>query len=131
MLAVVITGLLTATCRTRDAEPINVSVRDVVIDPYAVDGKLVRLYGFLHQAPDGDALYWHEADIKQSISSHAVGVQYSSPAATEAASDGTLIAVEGIFYATKPPQHGWSSDTPSFAERYNGALVDATRVQVR
>ena len=126
-----ITGLLTATCTTRDAEPINVSVRDVVIDPYAVDGKLVRLHGFLHQAPDGAALYWHEADIKQSIPSHAVGVQYSSPADSAAAPDGTFIVVEGIFHATKPPQRGWSSDTPSFAERYNGALADATRVQVR
>ena len=125
------TSLLTATCTTRDAEPINVSVRDVVIDPYAVDGKLVRLYGFLRQAPEGDALYWDEHDITQSIPSHAVGVHYSSPAPAAAEPDGTYIAVEGIFHATKPPRRGWSSETVALAARYNGALVDARRVHVR
>ena len=131
MLAVVMTGLLTATCTTRDAEPINVSVRDVVIDPYAVDGKLVRLYGFVHQAPDGDALYWHQSDIKLSIPSHAVGVHYSSPAPSDAEPDGRYVAVEGIFYAAKPPRRGWTSETTAVGERYNGALIDARRVQVR
>ena len=123
--------LLTATCSQPPAEPINVSVRDVVIDPYAVDGKLVRLYGLLHHTADGDALYWHEADIQQSIASHAVGVHYSSPPAAEVERDGMHVAMEGIFYAAKPPRRGRSSKMRAMDERYNGALVGARRVHVR
>ena len=134
ILAVVIAALLSATCTTRDAarEPIEVSVRDVVIDPYAVDGKLVRIYGLLHHTRDGDALYWLEADMKRSAESQAVAVHYASPAPqSDDEADGGHVALEGIFYATKPRRRGWTSETTSVPEQFNGALVDARRVQTR
>ena len=132
ILAIVSAGLLSTTCTTRDAEPIVVSVRDVVVDPYAVDGKLVRLFGLLHHTRDGDALYWLEADVTRSTDSHAVAVHYSTAAPTPTdATDGSYVALEGIFYATKPQRRGWSSETAAVPERFNGSLVDARRVQAR
>lgn len=107
-------------------------MRDVVIDPYAVDGKLVRLIGLLHHTRDGDALYWHEADIKRSVGSHGVAVHYSSPApASHQEADRSHVVLEGIFYATKPQRRGWNSETAGVCERFNGALVDARRIQTR
>ena len=132
ILTVVIAALLSATCTTREAEPIDVSVRDVAIDPYAVDGKLVRLFGFLHHTREGDALYWLGADTRRSIESQPVAVHFSSTApAAHQEPDGSYIVLEGIFHATKPQRRGWSSETAAAGERFNGALVDARRVQTR
>lgn len=116
----IFSALLTATCSLHDEKPIVVSVRDVVIDPYAVDGKLVNLVGLLHRGPKGDALYWHQQDIEQSNHSHAVSVQLPSWP-DGAGRRGTYVAVEGIFEA----------DHDQRGSTFNGALLDARRVQVR
>lgn len=126
-----VAGLLTTSCTTRDPDPIEVSVRDVVIDPYAVDGRLVRLHGLLRHGSSGAALYWPQGDIKHSIASHAVGVHYSSPPVAAGEPDGTYVAVEGFFYAARPPRRGWSSADKAIGPRYNGNLVDARPVRVR
>ncbi len=132
VFAVVIPGLLAATCTSPDAQPIDVSVRDVVIDPYAMDGRRVRLFGFLHHTRERDALYWRGADIKPSIDSDGVAVHYSSRApASHHETDGSLVVLEGIFHATKPQRRGWNSETAGAGERFNGALVDARRIQTR
>ena len=132
ILAIVIAGLLSATSATDEVEPIDVSVRDVVIEPYAVDGKLVRLFGLLHQTGDGDALYWPEPDLKGSGESPRVAVRYSSAAPpSQQEANGSYVALEGIFYATKPPRRGWTSETTAERVQFNGTLVAARRVQVR
>jgi hypothetical protein len=114
-------ALITATCAPRETQPIDVSVRDVVIDPYAVDGKLVRLTGRLHRGPQGDALYWHERDVQQSLRSHAVAVDLRSAWPEGADRPGTYVAVEGIFEA----------DADGASAKYNGALLEAREAQLR
>ena len=113
-------ALVTVTCSTREPQPIDVSVRDVVIDPYAVDGKLVRLIGLLRRTPDGDALYWHEADLQRPTESHAVAVELSTVWPEGAERRGTYVVVEGIFEAD-----------PSGGDVFNGALLDARHAQIR
>ena len=113
-------ALVTVTCSTGEPQPIDVSVRDVVIDPYAVDGKLVRLIGLLHRTPEGDALYWHEADLERPMQSHAVSVDLSTEWPEGAERRGTYVVVEGIFEAD-------ASD----ADVFNGALLDARHAQLR
>ncbi len=114
-------ALATAMCSQHDPKPIDVSVRDVVIDPYAVDGKLVRLIGVLHRTAEGDALYWHEQDIRQSNRHHAVAIRRSSSWLDKAAQPGTHVAVEGIFEA----------DDDRAGSGFNGALLEPRNAEVR
>ena len=97
------------------------SVRDVVTDPYAVDGKLVRLIGVLHRSPSGDALYWHEHDAAQLNETHGVSVRLppSWPAGSERR--GAYVAVEGVFKA----------DHEQPGSDLNGALLDTRHAEVR
>ena len=116
----IVAGFTTATCSQNAAKPIDVSVRDVVIDPYAVDGKLVRLIGVLHRSGEGDALYWHERDIQQSNRNHGVAVRLSSwPEGAERR--GAYVAVEGIYEA----------DHEQPGSDLNGAIIEARHAEVR
>ncbi len=119
--ALLVLALVAATCTTREAEPIDVSVRDIVIDPYAVDGKLVRLIGLLHRAPGGDALYWLQHDLERSIHAHGVSVRLSSSWPEGAVRPGTYVAVEGIFEA----------DDERPGSEFNGALLGARNPEIR
>lgn len=114
-----VAALATAMCSQHDSKPIDVSVRDVVIDPYAVDGKLVRLIGVLHRTVEGDALYWHEQDIRQSKRHHAVAIRLSSSWLDKAAQSGTHVAVEGIFEADDD------------CSEFNGALLEPRNAEGR
>jgi hypothetical protein len=119
--ALLLAALARATCSPDDAKPIDVSVRDVVIDPYAVDGKLVRMIGVLHRGPAGDVLYWHGQDIEQANEHHGVAVRLSSTWPAEAEGRGAYVAVEGIFEA--------DDDEPG--SDFNGALLEARHAEVR
>ena len=113
-------ALVTVTCSKNEPQPIDVSVRDVVIDPYAVDGKLVRLIGLLHRSSDGDALYWLEADLDERRQSHAVSVALATDWPQGAARRGTYVVVEGIFEADS-----------TRGGAYNGALLNPRHPQLR
>ena len=91
------------------------------MDPYAVDGKLVRLVGRLHRSPAGDVLYWHDEDIEQANQNHGVSVRLSSSWPKGAEQRGTYVAVEGIFEA--------DHDEPG--RDYNGALLEARHAELR
>ena len=114
-------GLIALTSSDGETRPISVSVRDVAIDPYAVDGKLVRLVGLLHHSAEGDVMYWHESDIERSLHSHAVAVQIATPplGRAESAPQGH-VWVEGIFKAD-----------PVEASGFNGAVLNARLVAAR
>jgi hypothetical protein len=117
----VFAAFATATCSEHVSEPIEVSVRDVVTDPYAVDGKLVRLSGLLHRSPAGDVLYWHEQDIQRSNQNHAVAVRLSSSWPEGAERRGAYVAVEGVYEA----------DYDEAGSDSNGAVLDARSAEVR
>ena len=112
--------LVTATRSPHRGKPIDVSVRDVVTDPYAVDGKLVRLIGLLHRSDRGDVLYWNEQDVAQANENHAVSVRLSSAWPEGAERRGTLVAVQGYFEADYER-----------AGDFNGALLDPRYAEVR
>ena len=130
-----VSAALMVTCTTRDAEPLDLSVRDIVKDPHAVDGKLVRLSGLLHHTADGEAFFWPEAtENKPSLESQGVAVHYSSSAPMRVANDeadGSYVTLEGIFYVAKPPRRRISAQTTAVHGRFNGALVDARPVETR
>jgi hypothetical protein len=117
----VFAAFATATCSQHGSKPIDVSVRDVVIDPYAVDGKLVRLVGLLHRSSAGDVLYWHEQDIQQRNRHHGVAVRLSSSWPQGAERRGAYVTVEGIYEAD---QH----EAGSVA---NGAILEARSAEVQ
>ena len=115
----VFAAFVTATCSKHGSKPIDVSVRDVIIDPYAVDGKRVRLIGVLHRTKDDDALYWHEQDIQHSNRKHGVALRLSSSSTDRAVLPGTYVAIEGIFEA----------DDDRSGSEFNGALREDTEVR--
>lgn len=119
-LCVALAALLMTTCSHDKSEPINVSVRDVVMDPYGVDGKYVRLVGYMQRRPNGDALYWLEHDMQRGVESHAVAVQLSPKSQKEFVS-GALGSFEGVFEA----------DGACGGGAFSGVLVNAHRVHVR
>ena len=118
---VLLVVLFTATRSWQAAKPIDVSVRDVLTDPYAVDGKRVRLIGVLHRSANGDALYWHETDIEHANRSHAIPVEARSGWPAGAEQPGAYVSVEGVFQA----------DDALCASDYNGTLHAANRAAVR
>ncbi len=110
-----------ATCSQQDSKPIQVSVRDIVSDPYAVDGKLVRLIGLLHRSGEGDILYWHEHDIQQSAQYHGIAVHLSSSWPEGSERRGAYVAVEGFYEA----------DHDRTRSHFNGAVLDARPAEIR
>ena len=115
-VALPLLALTMTSCSRDEPKPIDVSVRDVVIDPYAVDGRRVRLIGLLHRAREGDALYWQEQDIEKSLHNHAVAVRLPSSWPDGAERRGAYVAVEGVFEA----------DHKDSGSNFNGTLLRAS-----
>jgi hypothetical protein len=112
----------------RYAEPITATVRDVLIDPYRVDARRVRLFGRLHRSELGDGLYWPDDDTPPLVQSWGVAVEYSSPEEQVEEPDGTYVGLEGIFLVNRPPRRGPHADDQYKAQPFNGALVAARRI---
>ena len=111
-------AVLMTACSPRTAEPIQVTVRDVVTDPYRADGKRVKLVGLLHVGSDGDALYWHKIDINHSVDGHGVSVRLPLSPQERRQLDGKVVTVEGIFDA----------DVDRHAGGFSGAIRDVRHV---
>jgi hypothetical protein len=68
------------------AEPKDVSMVQLLADPSALDGRVVRVVGFCHLEFEGNALYLHREDFEQSNLKNSVWLAFSPmlPPAKEA-----------------------------------------------
>ena len=106
-IVLVATALLLQTA----AAPIRtgteaVTLRDVISDPKAYDGRRVRLHGFLILQFEGNALYLSEADYRAQRFDRSLWVDESSRHPDAAILSGKLAFVSGVVDAGNPGHMG-------------------------
>ena len=76
IVAAVVTCIIAAfaTARAGDEVPKDASIVQLLATPERFDGKLVRVFGFLRLAFEGDALYLHREDDTQGLTRNALWV---------------------------------------------------------
>lgn len=67
--------LSSQTALVADPAPADVTLLQILADPYRHDRKVVRLIGFLHLEKNGHALYLHEEDYKHAITAYSLAVE--------------------------------------------------------
>jgi hypothetical protein len=75
LLSVSVLGLTAgkiATLELSGAEPIRVSIIQLIATPQSYDGKSVIVAGFMRLEVEGDALYLHEEDFKYGLTINSV-----------------------------------------------------------
>ena len=61
----------------RFADPLDVSLIQLISSPDKFDGKLVRVEGFLRLEFEGEALYLHQEDDEQMLTKNAIWIDAS------------------------------------------------------
>ena len=97
--------------RSSPADPLDVSMLQLIARPADFDGQYVRVYGFYNHEFEGHALYLHREDFEQMLSRNGVWME------GKAADDEKYILVEGRFNAG---QHGHLG-------LFSGAIESVTR----
>ncbi len=103
------------------AEPLDVSLVQLVANPKDYDGKLVRVIGFLRLEYEGNGIYLHEDDYKHSIFKNGLWVNVSEDMHRRKVElDQKYVLIEGTFDAKMTGHMGlWS-----------GSIEKITRCQV-
>jgi hypothetical protein len=92
------------------AEPVDVSLIQLIANPKDYDGKIVRVIGFAKLEFEGDAIYFHEDDYKHSISKNGLWIDVSEDMLKRKAKlDRKYVLIEGQFDAKMTGHMGlWS-----------------------
>lgn len=101
-------------------DPIDTSLVQLIANPMALDGKLVRVIGFLNLEFEGDAVYLHKEDFEHAISRNAIWVDIPDNIKDRAKLSGNYVLLEGIFDAKERGHMGM----------FSGAIQKITRAQV-
>lgn len=102
----------------RAADPVDVSMIQLLATPERFHGRVVRVQGFLKLEWEGDALYLHRTDFDQAIFRNAVGVTRSSAFVGKELSDGYVL-IEGQFDAKETGHLG----------AFSGSIKNITRAE--
>lgn|SRR5208282_6766701 len=103
------------------AEPLDVSLVQLIASPKNYDGKMVRLIGFVRLEFEGNAIYLHQDDYKHSISKNGLWIDVTEDMQKRKAElDQQYVLIEGTFDAKITGHMGmWS-----------GSIRKITRCQV-
>ena len=103
------------------AEPLDVSLVQLIASPKGYNGKIVRLIGFVRLEFEGDAIYLHQEDYKHSISKNGLWIDVTEDMEKrKTALDQKYVLIEGTFDAKMTGHFGmWS-----------GSIQKITRCQV-
>ncbi len=63
--------------RVRAAEPVDVTLVQLIANPEKFDGKSIRVIGFLRLEFEGNVLYLHREDYEHAILGDGMGGRYS------------------------------------------------------
>ena len=99
------------------AEPLDVSLVQLIANPKDYDGKVVRVIGFMRLEFEGNGIYLHQDDYKHSIYKNALWIDVSEDMQKrKAALDQTYVLVEGTFNAKMTGHMGlWSGSIQKIA----------------
>jgi hypothetical protein len=93
---------------SRRAEPLDVSIIQLVANPAVYDGKVVRLIGFIHFEFEGNAIYLHKEDYDHAITNDGLWVDLA-PGFSAKECQGRYVIIEGTFRANDHGHMGmWS-----------------------
>jgi hypothetical protein len=92
------------------AEPLNVSLVQLIANPKDYDGKVVRVIGFMRLEFEGDGIYLHQDDYKHSIYKNGLWIDASDDMQKKKAElDQKYVLLEGTFNAKMTGHRGaWS-----------------------
>jgi hypothetical protein len=108
-----------ASARAEADMPKDVSIVQLLATPEKFDGKLVRVFGFLRLAFEGDALYLHREDDTQGLTRNALWVDRTEAMEREQEKlNAHYVLIEATFDAEDTGHMGL----------FGGALKKVTRV---
>jgi len=92
------------------AEPIDVSLINLIATPKEFDGKLVRVKGFARVEFEGNAIYLHRDDYLQGITKNGLWLDFEESSPKQMARiDKRYVLVEGVFSMNEQGHFGlWS-----------------------
>ena len=92
------------------AEPISVSLVQLIANPKDYDGKIVRVIGFVKLEFEGDAIYLHQDDYKHNIHKNGLWIDVTDDIRKKRAGlDQKYVLIEGTFNAKMRGHMGlWS-----------------------
>lgn len=112
--------LVALTLPSLAADPVDVSLVQLIANPTEFHQKLVRVIAFLNIEFEGDALYLHKEDYLHRISSNAVWIDLPSKIPDKAAINRKYVIVEAVFRA----------DVRGHMGMFSGTLTDTKRLDL-
>jgi hypothetical protein len=104
------------------AEPVDVSLVQLIANPKDYDGKVVRAIGFVNLEFEGDAVYLHQDDYRYGITKNGLWLDFTRDEFHKNKSefDQKYVLLEGTFNAKETGHMGlWS-----------GSIQKLSRIQV-
>src|SRR3954463_11374207 len=103
------------------AEPLDLSLVQLIANPKDYDGKIVRVIGFVRLEFEGNAIYLHQDDYKHSIAKNGLWIDVTDDIRKKQKDyDQKYVLLEGTFNAKDTGHMGlWS-----------GSIEKITRFQV-
>lgn len=104
------------------AEPVEVSLVELIANPKDYDGKMVRVIGFVRLEFEGNSIYLHQDDYKHDITKNGLWIDATDDMRKrQARFDQKYVLIEGTFDAKMKGHMGlWS-----------GSIVKITRCEAR
>ncbi|HEY7640446.1 MAG TPA: hypothetical protein VH814_12025 [Steroidobacteraceae bacterium] len=110
---------LSASYATMAAQPLNVSMIQLIATPEKYQGKRVRMMAFLRIEFEGNAIYLHKEDYEQAIYSNGLWIDLPKAISNDKALTDRYVLVEGVFDGTRHGHLGlWS-----------GTITDVTTLE--
>jgi hypothetical protein len=110
------------------AEPINVSMIQLIADPQRFDGQTIRVIGFMRLEFEGNAVYLHREDYERSVLQNGVWIELTdSQLKTSAKLNNGYVIIEGTFSAKERGQLGIWSGSIQKISRLGSWSVDRRR----
>jgi hypothetical protein len=96
----------------RAAQPVNVTLVQLIANPEEFDGKLIRVIGFLRLEFEGDVLYLHREDYEHAILGDGIWVDVTPEMAKQKETlNMHYVLLEGIFSSVDRGHMGMWSGT--------------------
>jgi hypothetical protein len=110
------------------AEPINVSMIQLIADPQRFDGQNIRVIGFMRLEFEGNAVYLHREDYERAVLQNGVWIELTDPQIkTSAKLNNGYVIIEGTFSAKERGHLGIWSGSIQKVSRLGSWSVDRRR----
>jgi hypothetical protein len=114
------------------AEPLDVSLVQLIANPKDYDGKIVRVIGFVRLDFEGKAIYLHQEDYRHSISKNGLWIDVTDDILKKKAEfDQKYVLLEGTFNAKDTGHLGLWSGSIQKISRFQVWIENDVKVKVQ